>query len=50
MHCGCLLQGLEQCVKNQYVRRTADARRFCHEGCAEHTRCGPVIVPEDHLQ
>ncbi|XP_073408017.1 leishmanolysin-like peptidase isoform X2 [Dendrobates tinctorius] len=39
-----------QCVKNQYVRRTADARRFCHEGCAEHTRCGPVIVPEDHLQ
>ncbi|XP_040296892.1 leishmanolysin-like peptidase isoform X1 [Bufo bufo] len=39
-----------QCVKNQYVRRQSDAQRYCHEGCAEHTRCGPVIVPEEHLQ
>ncbi|XP_069838586.1 leishmanolysin-like peptidase isoform X2 [Dendropsophus ebraccatus] len=39
-----------QCAKNQYVRKKSDAQRYCHEGCAEHTRCGPVIVPEEHLQ
>lgn len=39
-----------QCAKNQYVRRKPDAQRYCHESCAEHTRCGPVIVPEEHLQ
>ncbi|XP_075687136.1 leishmanolysin-like peptidase, partial [Rhinoderma darwinii] len=39
-----------QCAKNQFVRRNSEAQRYCHEGCAEHTRCGPVIVPEEHLQ
>ncbi|XP_066431385.1 leishmanolysin-like peptidase [Eleutherodactylus coqui] len=39
-----------QCAKNQYVRRSSDSQRYCHEGCAEQTRCGPVIVPEEHLQ
>ncbi|NXR77450.1 LMLN peptidase, partial [Pycnonotus jocosus] len=39
-----------QCVTNQYLRRKADPHRYCQKACADHTRCGPVIVPEKHLQ
>ncbi|XP_075037350.1 leishmanolysin-like peptidase [Mixophyes fleayi] len=42
-----------QCANNQYLRRksdTSDTHRYCHRACAQHTRCGPVIVPEEHLQ
>ncbi|NXS08086.1 LMLN peptidase, partial [Neodrepanis coruscans] len=39
-----------QCVTNQYLRRKADPHRYCQKACADHTRCGPVIVPEQHLQ
>ncbi|NXJ54357.1 LMLN peptidase, partial [Spizaetus tyrannus] len=39
-----------QCATNQYLRRKADPYRYCRAACAGHTRCGPVIVPEKHLQ
>ncbi|NXW43639.1 LMLN peptidase, partial [Nyctiprogne leucopyga] len=39
-----------QCATNQYLRRKADPHRYCRGACADHTRCGPVIVPEKHLQ
>jgi len=39
-----------QCATNQYLRRKADPHRYCQGACADHTRCGPVIVPEKHLQ
>ncbi|XP_053103177.1 leishmanolysin-like peptidase [Hemicordylus capensis] len=39
-----------QCVTNQYIRKKDDPHRYCRGACAEHTRCGPVIVPEEHLQ
>uniref|UniRef100_A0A8C2UD21 Leishmanolysin-like peptidase n=1 Tax=Coturnix japonica TaxID=93934 RepID=A0A8C2UD21_COTJA len=39
-----------QCATNQYLRRKADPHRYCRGACANHTRCGPVIVPEKHLQ
>ncbi|NXU77946.1 LMLN peptidase, partial [Oreotrochilus melanogaster] len=39
-----------QCVTNQYLRRKADPHRYCRGACANHTKCGPVIVPEKHLQ
>ncbi|KAI6065149.1 Leishmanolysin-like peptidase [Aix galericulata] len=39
-----------QCATNQYLRRKADPHRYCRVACANHTRCGPVIVPEKHLQ
>ncbi|KFO71619.1 Leishmanolysin-like peptidase, partial [Cuculus canorus] len=39
-----------QCATNQYLRRKADPHRYCLRACADHTRCGPVIVPEKHLQ
>ncbi|NXQ94137.1 LMLN peptidase, partial [Sagittarius serpentarius] len=39
-----------QCATNQYLRRKADPHRYCRGACAGHTRCGPVIVPEKHLQ
>lgn len=37
-------------MTNQYLRRKADPHRYCQKACAERTRCGPVIVPEKHLQ
>uniref|UniRef100_A0A8C3S5I5 Leishmanolysin-like peptidase n=1 Tax=Chelydra serpentina TaxID=8475 RepID=A0A8C3S5I5_CHESE len=39
-----------QCATNQYLRKKGDPHRYCRGACAEHTRCGPVIVPEEHLQ
>ncbi|CAI9582483.1 unnamed protein product [Staurois parvus] len=39
-----------QCANNQYLKKKSDPHRYCHGACAQHTRCGPVIVPEDHLQ
>ncbi|KAJ1175772.1 hypothetical protein NDU88_001057 [Pleurodeles waltl] len=39
-----------QCATNQYLRKKDDSHRYCRGACAEHTRCGPVIVPEEHLQ
>uniref|UniRef100_A0A8B9GLN7 Leishmanolysin-like peptidase n=1 Tax=Amazona collaria TaxID=241587 RepID=A0A8B9GLN7_9PSIT len=39
-----------QCATNQYLRRKADPHRYCRGACADHTRCGPVIVPVKHLQ
>ncbi|XP_003214925.1 leishmanolysin-like peptidase [Anolis carolinensis] len=39
-----------QCVTNQYLRKKDDPHRYCRGACAEYTRCGPVIVPEEHLQ
>ncbi|KAM7153349.1 leishmanolysin-like peptidase isoform 3-T3 [Macrochelys suwanniensis] len=39
-----------QCTTNQYLRKKGDPHRYCRGACAEHTRCGPVIVPEEHLQ
>ncbi|KFP94227.1 Leishmanolysin-like peptidase, partial [Haliaeetus albicilla] len=39
-----------QCATNQYLRRKADPHRYCRAACAGHTRCGPIIVPEKHLQ
>ncbi|KAH0621332.1 hypothetical protein JD844_022489, partial [Phrynosoma platyrhinos] len=49
-----LIKGTEfvkiQCVTNQYLRKKDDPHRYCTGACAEYTRCGPVIVPEEHLQ
>ncbi|KAG8524450.1 Leishmanolysin-like peptidase [Galemys pyrenaicus] len=39
-----------QCATNQYLRKENDPHRYCTGECAEHTKCGPVIVPEEHLQ
>ncbi|XP_008516598.1 leishmanolysin-like peptidase isoform X2 [Equus asinus] len=39
-----------QCATNQYLRKDNDPHRYCTGECAEHTKCGPVIVPEEHLQ
>ncbi|MBN3307421.1 LMLN peptidase, partial [Amia calva] len=39
-----------QCSTNQYLRKKDDPHRYCQGACAETTRCGPVAVPEDHLQ
>uniref|UniRef100_A0A8C0GNN0 Leishmanolysin-like peptidase n=1 Tax=Chelonoidis abingdonii TaxID=106734 RepID=A0A8C0GNN0_CHEAB len=39
-----------QCATNQYLRKEGDPHRYCRGACAEHTRCGPVVVPEEHLQ
>ncbi|XP_010832601.1 PREDICTED: leishmanolysin-like peptidase isoform X5 [Bison bison bison] len=41
-----------QCATNQYqyLRKENDHHRCCTEECAEHTKCGPIIVPEEHLQ
>ncbi|XP_058518018.1 leishmanolysin-like peptidase isoform X4 [Ochotona princeps] len=39
-----------QCATNQYLRKENDPHRYCTGECAVHTRCGPVIVPEEHLQ
>ncbi|KAM8934064.1 leishmanolysin-like peptidase [Pelodytes ibericus] len=39
-----------QCQNNQYLKRMHDPRRYCHGACALQTRCGPVVVPEQHLQ
>ncbi|XP_077305874.1 leishmanolysin-like peptidase [Lithobates pipiens] len=39
-----------QCANNQYLKKKSDPHRYCHGACAQYTRCGPVIVPEEHLQ
>uniref|UniRef100_A0A8C7GK63 Leishmanolysin-like peptidase n=1 Tax=Oncorhynchus kisutch TaxID=8019 RepID=A0A8C7GK63_ONCKI len=39
-----------QCVTNQYLRKKDDPHRYCQGSCADITKCGPVIVPEHHLQ
>ncbi|KAJ8352702.1 hypothetical protein SKAU_G00241780 [Synaphobranchus kaupii] len=39
-----------QCATNQYLRKKDDPHRYCQGACADVTRCGPVIVPEEHLQ
>ncbi|XP_045143491.1 leishmanolysin-like peptidase isoform X2 [Echinops telfairi] len=39
-----------QCATNQYLRKENDPHRYCTGECAEHTKCGPVTVPEEHLQ
>nr|XP_033801008.1 leishmanolysin-like peptidase isoform X2 [Geotrypetes seraphini] len=39
-----------QCASDQYLRRKGDLHRYCSGACAQYTRCGPVIVPEEHLQ
>uniref|UniRef100_A0A8C6RQ34 Leishmanolysin-like peptidase n=1 Tax=Nannospalax galili TaxID=1026970 RepID=A0A8C6RQ34_NANGA len=39
-----------QCTTNQYLRKENDPHRYCTGECAVHTKCGPVTVPEEHLQ
>uniref|UniRef100_A0A3B4HBH0 Leishmanolysin-like peptidase n=1 Tax=Pundamilia nyererei TaxID=303518 RepID=A0A3B4HBH0_9CICH len=39
-----------QCATNQYMRKRDDPHRYCQDACANLTRCGPVIVPQHHLQ
>ncbi|XP_051564909.1 leishmanolysin-like peptidase [Myxocyprinus asiaticus] len=39
-----------QCATNQYLRKRDDPHRYCQGPCADITKCGPVIVPEQHLQ
>ncbi|XP_043929619.1 leishmanolysin-like peptidase [Protopterus annectens] len=39
-----------QCATNQYLRKKHDPHRYCQGACAELTRCGPVVVPDQHLQ
>ncbi|XP_035507137.1 leishmanolysin-like peptidase isoform X2 [Scophthalmus maximus] len=39
-----------QCATNQYLRKRGDPHRYCQDACADVTRCGPVVVPQHHLQ
>ncbi|EHA97814.1 Leishmanolysin-like peptidase, partial [Heterocephalus glaber] len=39
-----------QCATNQYLRKENDPHRYCTGECAAQTQCGPVTVPEEHLQ
>ncbi|CAL8238465.1 unnamed protein product, partial [Lota lota] len=39
-----------QCASGRYLRKRGDPHRYCQGACAELTRCGPVIVPQHHLQ
>ncbi|XP_028846079.1 leishmanolysin-like peptidase [Denticeps clupeoides] len=39
-----------QCATSQYLRKKDDPHRYCQGACADATKCGPVIVPEHHLQ
>lgn len=39
-----------QCATNQYLRKRDDPHRYCQGPCANVTKCGPVVVPEHHLQ
>ncbi|XP_053554020.1 leishmanolysin-like peptidase [Bombina bombina] len=39
-----------QCANNQYLKKKDEPHKYCHGACAEHTKCGPIVVPEDHLQ
>nr|XP_043874736.1 leishmanolysin-like peptidase isoform X1 [Solea senegalensis] len=39
-----------QCATNQYLRKKDDPHRYCQDACADVTRCGPVVVPQHHLQ
>ncbi|XP_027878088.1 leishmanolysin-like peptidase isoform X1 [Xiphophorus couchianus] len=39
-----------QCATNQYMRKRGDPHRYCQDACADVTRCGPVVVPQHHLQ
>uniref|UniRef100_A0A672MKS7 Leishmanolysin-like peptidase n=1 Tax=Sinocyclocheilus grahami TaxID=75366 RepID=A0A672MKS7_SINGR len=39
-----------QCATNQYLRKRDDPHRYCQGPCADITKCGPVVVPEQHLQ
>ncbi|CAL8342419.1 unnamed protein product [Arctogadus glacialis] len=39
-----------QCASGRYLRKRGDPHRYCQGACAEQTRCGPVIVPQHHLQ
>lgn len=64
--CGCILTAVNyslsffvifdvwltqrQCATNQYLRKENDPHRYCTGECAVHTKCGPVTVPEEHLQ
>ncbi|XP_059822338.1 leishmanolysin-like peptidase isoform X2 [Hypanus sabinus] len=38
------------CATNQYLRKKDDPYMYCQGACANIARCGPVIVPEEHLQ
>lgn len=50
--CVCCVTSIcfRQCATNQYLRKKDDPHRYCQGPCAEITKCGPVIVPEHHLQ
>uniref|UniRef100_A0A4W3JW35 Leishmanolysin-like peptidase n=1 Tax=Callorhinchus milii TaxID=7868 RepID=A0A4W3JW35_CALMI len=39
-----------KCATDQYLRKKDDPYKYCQGACAEITNCGPVIVPEEHLQ
>ncbi|TRZ03744.1 hypothetical protein DNTS_009741 [Danionella cerebrum] len=39
-----------RCATNQYLRKRDDPHRYCQGPCANVTKCGPVVVPEQHLQ
>ncbi|XP_030065678.1 leishmanolysin-like peptidase [Microcaecilia unicolor] len=39
-----------QCVSDRSLRMRSGPRMYCNRACAEYTRCGPVLVPEEHLQ
>eukprot|EP00066_Takifugu_rubripes_P028629 XP_011617895.1 PREDICTED: leishmanolysin-like peptidase [Takifugu rubripes] len=39
-----------QCATNQYLRKRGDPHRYCQDACTAVTRCGPVVVPQHHLQ
>ncbi|XP_068602104.1 leishmanolysin-like peptidase [Brachionichthys hirsutus] len=39
-----------QCASSRYLRKRDDPHRYCQGACADVTRCGPVAVPQHHLQ
>lgn len=42
--CGC-----RQCAGEHYAKKP-DGHEYCIGGCDDNTMCGPVTIPQHHLQ
>lgn len=38
-----------RCLNNQYFISPDDKLQTCYSGCKEETKCGEVVVPDEHL-
>ena len=39
-----------KCEQNQVFFKSGDPHPYCKNACEEHTMCGEVEVPEEHLE